>query len=88
MMRMLLLGLTALTAALVADVRPSAARPWYPWCARYGDRSGVEECLFASFAQCQATLSGIGGSCVQNWYPQPVGPRQRHHNRWWPLYPD
>ena len=53
------------------------------------DRSGVEECLYSSFEQCQATLSGIGGSCVQNWYPRPVGERRRHgHNRWWPFYPD
>jgi hypothetical protein len=92
MMRKLLLGLLALMAVgvtLLGDPRPSEARPWYPWCARFGDRSGVEECLYASFEQCQATLSGIGGSCVQNWYPRPVGQRRHHgHNRWWPFYPD
>jgi hypothetical protein len=91
MMRKLLLGLVALVAmgvTLVGDPRPSAARPWYPWCARFADRSGVEECLYTSFQQCQATISGIGGSCVENWYPRPVGPRRHGHHGWWPLYPD
>jgi hypothetical protein len=91
-MRKLLLALLALVAAgvtLTGDPRPSAARPWYPWCARFADRSGTEECLYASFQQCQATISGIGGSCVQNWYPQPApGARGHGRNHWWPFYPD
>jgi hypothetical protein len=87
-MRIAVLGATALVMAIVGDVRPSAARPWYPWCAQYADRTGITECAYTSFHQCQASVSGVGGSCIQNWYPQPVGPRRRGHNRWWPFYPD
>ena len=87
-MRVMLLGLVALGMAVAGDVRPSEARPWRPWCAVYADRSGIEECLFATFAQCQATVSGIGGFCRQNVYP-PRSERHRHgHNDWWPFYPD
>ena len=83
-MRMTLFGLATLVAALAGDVRPSAARAWYPWCAQYADRSGNTECLFSTFHQCLATVSGIGGSCVQNWYPPPgAPPRER---RWKHFY--
>ncbi len=72
-MRMTLFGLAALMAVF-GDVRPSAARAWYPWCAQYADRSGITQCLFSTFDQCLATVRGIGGSCVQNWYPTPTEP--------------
>ena len=93
MMRTMLLAMTALVAfgaALVGDPRPSDARPWRPWCAMYATNNIGSECLFSSYEQCMETLSGIGGTCVQNWTPPPVG-EQRHrrgHNRWWPFYPD
>ncbi len=83
-MRMTLFGLAALAAALMADVRPSAARAWYPWCAQYADRSGITQCLFSSFEQCLATVRGIGGSCVQNWYPPPAEPPRER--RWKHFY--
>ncbi len=83
-----MLGLAALGVAVVGDVRPSAARPWRPWCARYATNNIQEECLFATYEQCMATVSGIGGFCIQNVYPPPTGPRRRHHNSWWPFYPD
>jgi len=40
----------------------------YPWCAQYSGRAlgGAMNCGFVSFAQCMATVSGIGGFCVQN----------------------
>ena len=92
-MRKLLLALFALMTAcvmLVGDPRPSAARPWRPWCALYATNNIGSECLFSTYQQCLETVRGIGGTCVQNWTPPPVGePRHRHgHNRWWPLYPD
>jgi hypothetical protein len=48
----------------------------YPWCAQYGGSAGgVQNCGFVSFEQCMATLSGMGGSCVQNTqYVPPPGP--------------
>jgi uncharacterized protein DUF3551 len=88
MMRMLLLGLTALTVAVVADVRPSEARSWHPWCATYATNSIGQECLFSSYEQCLATVRGIGGFCSQNVNPPPSEPRRRGHNAWWPFYPD
>jgi len=53
-------------AALVAvgAATPAAAAPSYPWCARYATSGG--ECSFNTFEECMATLSGIGGSCVDN----------------------
>ena len=40
----------------------------YPWCAQYSGRAlgGAMNCGFTSFAQCMATVSGIGGFCIQN----------------------
>ncbi len=80
-MRITLFALAALIVGLAGDPRPSAARPWYPWCAQYADRSGVTSCMFMSFDQCLATVRGIGGSCVQNWYPAPGEPRYDRRRR-------
>ena len=39
----------------------------YPWCAVYGgSMSGSSNCGFTTRQQCQATASGIGGSCEHN----------------------
>jgi hypothetical protein len=84
MMRMTMLALATLVAALMGDVRPSAARDWYPWCARYADQSNITQCLFSTFEQCLATISGVGGACVQNWHPAPAEPRSER--RWKNFY--
>jgi hypothetical protein len=34
------------------------------WCAHYG--TGLNDCSFYSFEQCQASISGNGGSCARN----------------------
>jgi Protein of unknown function (DUF3551) len=45
---------------------PARADP-YRWCALYsGDAGGASNCGFVTLAQCQATVSGIGGSCEPN----------------------
>jgi hypothetical protein len=77
--------LAAALAALVGDPRPSAARDWYPWCAQTADQRAIIDCSFTTFEQCQATISGIGGSCVQNVWPPPGGPQPRD-KRWQPFY--
>jgi hypothetical protein len=51
------------TAALP---RPAAAAYNLPWCAQYFDRSAIRSCAFATREQCMATVSGIGGYCIQN----------------------
>ena len=57
------------------------------WCARYSGRDGASNCGFYSFAQCQATVSGIGGMCQRNpfslgsagsAYGYAQGPRKRY----------
>ena len=42
---------------------PAAADP-YKWCAAY--RNGSNNCGFTTIEQCQASVSGVGGSCVPN----------------------
>ena len=61
-MRTSLLALAAIVAGAYAT--PASAAISYPWCARYANTGG--ECSFNTFEQCLATLSGIGGSCVDN----------------------
>jgi hypothetical protein len=44
-----------------------AATVIYPWCAFMGCLG--ENCGFATYQQCRATISGIGGYCAINpWY--------------------
>jgi hypothetical protein len=57
----------ALTAFLGAVPQTAKADP-YPWCAQYsrGGLGGASNCGFKTFAQCQATVSGVGGFCNHN----------------------
>ena len=48
----------------------------YPWCAYYNGLGGTN-CGFTSFAQCMATVQGIGGTCSVNTQYQPPGPYRR-----------
>jgi hypothetical protein len=68
-MRSVLL-VAALGAAVIAAATPTHAQsPYtYRWCALNGDRSGATSCYFETRAQCEATLSGIGGSCIRSPY--------------------
>jgi hypothetical protein len=38
------------------------------WCATY-TKPSAENCTFSTFAQCQAQVSGIGGWCRPNPFP-------------------
>jgi hypothetical protein len=61
------LGLVVTTTAIGTRVQAQND----PWCARYSFRDGAT-CGFTSFAQCMATVSGIGGFCeANNLYPLP-----------------
>ena len=55
----------------------------YPWCAYYemGDDGGGTNCGFVSYQQCMATLSGMGGSCVENNTYVPPGGRTARAGR-------
>jgi hypothetical protein len=49
----------------------------YPWCAYYDGALGGTNCGFSTYAQCMATVSGIGGVCEPNTqYVPPAGPRR------------
>jgi hypothetical protein len=61
--------LLLIAAALLGEnLAASAQSPnSYPWCAiYYKDGGGTPRCDFATRDQCIASVSGIGGLCVQN----------------------
>ena len=64
----------ALAAAFLGSGAIPAKAQYAPWCAQFLDRSGVRECTFPSFRACEATVSGIGGFCLQN----PAYPSRRY----------
>ena len=84
-----LIGFAALAAILAADIQVASAQN-RPWCLRAGF-SGPGWCGFDSFAQCRASASGTGGSCIENnmlaWQrsqkkKQKVQQRRRNQDDW------
>jgi hypothetical protein len=64
---LLLASFAALT--LGSYVGMSAMADPYRWCAEYGSGifgGGHTSCYFNTFAQCQASVSGVGGYCRAN----------------------
>src|SRR5215470_15003313 len=68
----------------------SAQSPYsYPWCAIdfSGPDPGGMSCYYASWEQCRATMSGIGGNCIRSPYyraqatplPHRALAKPRHH---------
>jgi hypothetical protein len=49
---------------LLASATPGNAID-YPWCATGGSLGGLQ-CNYTTRQQCQAAISGAGGSCMQN----------------------
>lgn len=90
-MRILIIALFVITAALLAETRVSSAQNAYsyPWCALGGPKnSNALSCYYTSWEQCKITMSGIGGMCVQSPYyhaqpaqaPYHASVRLRHHH--------
>jgi len=88
---MRILTLFVVAAALLGETQISNAQSAYsyPWCALGGHRgSNAMSCYYTSWEQCRATMSGIGGNCVQSPYygaqPRPPAvmkpPRHRRHD--------
>jgi hypothetical protein len=80
-LRILLFAILA--AVLLGDIQAASAQsPYsYPWCGIRG-RSGGMSCYYTSWEQCRATLSGIGGLCIESPYyryykPPPLAPPAR-----------
>ena len=76
-MKLLMFVLIVLLGVVAIGTRTEAQN--YPWCAHYGGLGGTN-CGFTTYDQCMATISGMGGSCMQNTqYAAPVAsPTARH----------
>ena len=74
-MRPALLATAIVMALALLAPGTSQAQIYYPWCAQYVGRDGGRNCGFVSYAQCMATVSGIGGFCERNsFYTGPERP--------------
>jgi hypothetical protein len=65
-MRAIPLALLICCVSFLPGTDASAAESW---CANYGTGHSGTDCSFTSFAQCQATLSGLSGFCQLNPFP-------------------
>jgi hypothetical protein len=78
--------LSAVAALAVSPLAATLARAEieYPWCAQYGggrEGLGATNCGFVTLAQCRATVSGVGGYCMQNpMYPAAPNPQSRRRH--------
>jgi len=70
----------ALLSACGFTAAPAAAQN-YPWCAHYDVGDEAVNCGFVTYAQCMATVSGIGGFCMANNDYRPSTPRPSPHAR-------
>jgi hypothetical protein len=64
------LGALVTMAGAVQLITPARAEIDYPVCRNFGGEGGgySRRCDFTTLAQCQATASGIGGTCTMNPY--------------------
>jgi len=64
-----LLALAILGTAVLSAAPGLAQSPYtYPWCALNSDNSGATSCYFSTRAQCEASVSGGGGTCIRSPY--------------------
>jgi hypothetical protein len=70
----------AVAASLPLFGTPAQAQQ-YPWCAIYsgGRGGGGINCGFVSFAQCQTSIRGVGGTCQVNPAYSVTSRRARRH---------
>jgi Protein of unknown function (DUF3551) len=83
MLRMPIIALFVISAALLGETRVSHAQsPYsYPWCSLGGAKdSNALSCYYTSQEQCLTTMSGIGGNCVESPYYQAQPTRLPHHS--------
>ena len=62
-MRTTLAAVMLLTAGAFVDATKADT---YPWCAQYSGWPGGIQCWYTTSDQCRATVSGVGGYCMQN----------------------
>jgi hypothetical protein len=67
-MRTALIGLTVLSAVLMASIEAASAAP-RPWClqaGRGGPGGGLLDCMYYTLQQCLASRGGGADGCVEN----------------------
>jgi Protein of unknown function (DUF3551) len=69
-MKLLLLMLGISVGIVGVENRAEAQN--YPWCAMLSMGDQAINCGFVSYAQCMATVSGVGGYCTPNNTYQPI----------------
>jgi len=75
-MRLPVLSLFLISVALMGGAETTYAQSpeSYPWCSIDGrgeGSTGAQSCYYTSWEQCMATMSGIGGLCIQSPYYHP-----------------
>jgi hypothetical protein len=78
-----IIAMLATMTAWLALPDPTVAMPYYPWCSIRPFSGGAKQCYHASKAQCMATISGIGGLCIENNAIPPLElarPARLHHH--------
>jgi hypothetical protein len=67
-MRVILMALAAVTALAAVGIQSAQAQFNRPVCSRGGgpDSSGLDDCSFNTYAQCEATVKGLGRYCIDN----------------------
>jgi hypothetical protein len=82
---MRLLKASLVVAALMAAAPASAQSAYsYPWCGVYTSNTGpggAMSCYYASYAQCMATMSGLGYCTSSPYYRGPSEPPRRRARR-------
>jgi hypothetical protein len=64
-MRTILVGFASVTMLAASTLTASADNA--PWCSTgYGGTFIPTRCDFHTIAQCWATVSGVGGTCIEN----------------------
>jgi hypothetical protein len=66
MRNLFLSSVAAVAAASAFMMIGSAPANAGAFCATYADGQGNRSCDYDSYAQCQRTVSGAGGTCIQN----------------------
>jgi hypothetical protein len=81
-MRKLILAaaLTATAAIVAGTVKPAQARE-IAWCLRSPSNGWNGDCMYYTYAQCLAALSGQRGECRPNPFAAPRAERPRRHRR-------
>jgi Protein of unknown function (DUF3551) len=82
---MRLLTASLVVAAVLAAGPASAQSAYdYPWCGVYTSNAGpggAQACYYKTYAQCMATMSGLGYCTESPYYRGPSGPARRRDRR-------